>query len=178
MIRVVHPGPGSGCWLSTHPRSRIQGSKRYQIPDPDPQHWLYICSDALEACRSNIQARQRCGSPSSSLSRDLLATHSSSMDAPSGAELFDYFLFYLSCSWFLYISYIRRLCCLSTCKMLLGTGKSLISAGSISLDHTQSIHFFALDSTFKKYKLIRRLRQEYADRHKTEPISANCLTKP
>jgi hypothetical protein len=28
MIRVVHPG------------SRIQGSKRHRIPDPDPQHWL------------------------------------------------------------------------------------------------------------------------------------------
>ncbi len=32
MIRVVHPG--SGCWLSTHPRSRIQGLKRHPIPDP------------------------------------------------------------------------------------------------------------------------------------------------
>ncbi len=35
---VVHPG--SGCRLSTHPGSRIQGSTRHQIPDPDPQHWL------------------------------------------------------------------------------------------------------------------------------------------
>ncbi len=32
MIRVVHPG--SGCWISTHPGSRIQGSKRHRIPDP------------------------------------------------------------------------------------------------------------------------------------------------
>ncbi len=36
MIRVVHPG--SGCWLSTHPRSRIQGSKRHRIP----QHWISL----------------------------------------------------------------------------------------------------------------------------------------
>ncbi len=42
MIRVVHPG--SGCWLSAipDPGSRIQGSKRYPIPDPDPLHWLSV----------------------------------------------------------------------------------------------------------------------------------------
>ncbi len=33
------PDPVSGCWLSTHPGSRIQGSKRHRIPDPDPEHW-------------------------------------------------------------------------------------------------------------------------------------------
>ncbi len=38
MIRVVHPG--SGCWLFTHPGSRIQGPKRHRIPDPE--HWLCI----------------------------------------------------------------------------------------------------------------------------------------
>ncbi len=32
MIRVVHPGSGS--WLFTHPRFRVQGSKRHWIPDP------------------------------------------------------------------------------------------------------------------------------------------------
>ncbi len=32
----VHPG--SGCWLSTHPGSRVQGSKKHRIPDLDPQH--------------------------------------------------------------------------------------------------------------------------------------------
>ncbi len=26
------------CRLSTHPGSRVQGSKRHRIPDPDPQH--------------------------------------------------------------------------------------------------------------------------------------------
>ncbi len=26
--------------IFTHPGSRIQGSKRHRIPDPDPQHWL------------------------------------------------------------------------------------------------------------------------------------------
>jgi hypothetical protein len=50
MIRVVHPG--SGCWLSTLPGSRIQGSKRHRIPDPDPQHCVYswfadLCSHEL-----------------------------------------------------------------------------------------------------------------------------------
>ncbi len=30
MMRVVHPGSG----FSTHPGSRIQGSKRHRIPDP------------------------------------------------------------------------------------------------------------------------------------------------
>jgi hypothetical protein len=28
-----------------HSGSRIQGSKRYRIPDPDPQHW-YLVSTA------------------------------------------------------------------------------------------------------------------------------------
>ncbi len=36
MIRVVHPGSGSVFF--THPGSRIQGSKRHRIPDP--QHCL------------------------------------------------------------------------------------------------------------------------------------------
>jgi hypothetical protein len=36
------PDPGCGCRLFTHPRSRIQGSKRHRIPDPDPQHWVLI----------------------------------------------------------------------------------------------------------------------------------------
>jgi hypothetical protein len=26
----------------THPGSRIQGSKRHRIPDPDPQHFLKL----------------------------------------------------------------------------------------------------------------------------------------
>jgi hypothetical protein len=26
----------------THSGSRIQGSKRHRIPDPDPQHWINI----------------------------------------------------------------------------------------------------------------------------------------
>jgi hypothetical protein len=35
MIQVVHPGSGS----------QIQGSKRYRIPNPDPQHCFlfWIC---------------------------------------------------------------------------------------------------------------------------------------
>jgi hypothetical protein len=39
MIWVVHPGSGS--WVFTHPRSRIQESKRHRIPDPDPQHCIF-----------------------------------------------------------------------------------------------------------------------------------------
>ncbi len=36
MIRVVHHGSGS--WFFTHPGSRIQGSKRHRMLNPDPQH--------------------------------------------------------------------------------------------------------------------------------------------
>ncbi len=38
MIRVVHPG--SRIRMLTFYPSRIQGSKRHRIPDPDPQHWF------------------------------------------------------------------------------------------------------------------------------------------
>jgi hypothetical protein len=38
MIRVVHPG--SRIRMLTFYPSRIQGSKRHPIPDPDPQHCL------------------------------------------------------------------------------------------------------------------------------------------
>jgi hypothetical protein len=34
MIRVVHPGSRIRMMTSTHPGSRIQGSKRHRIPDP------------------------------------------------------------------------------------------------------------------------------------------------
>jgi hypothetical protein len=32
--------PRSGIRKKTHSGSRIQGSKRHRIPDPDPQHWM------------------------------------------------------------------------------------------------------------------------------------------
>jgi hypothetical protein len=32
--------PRSGNRKKTYSGSRIQGSKRHRIPDPDPQHWL------------------------------------------------------------------------------------------------------------------------------------------
>jgi hypothetical protein len=37
-------GLGSGIWKKTYSGSRIrvQGSKRYRIPDPDPQHCLLL----------------------------------------------------------------------------------------------------------------------------------------
>jgi hypothetical protein len=42
MIRDVHPGPGSRIriLIFTRPGSRIQGSKRHRIPDPDTQDWV------------------------------------------------------------------------------------------------------------------------------------------
>jgi hypothetical protein len=43
MIRDVHPGfriPDLDFF--THSGSRIQGRKRHQIPDPDPQHWIRV----------------------------------------------------------------------------------------------------------------------------------------
>jgi hypothetical protein len=55
MIRVVHSGPGS--WFFTHPGSRIQGSKRRQIPDPDPQH----CRRLIQLCelqRNSVEKYQ------------------------------------------------------------------------------------------------------------------------
>jgi hypothetical protein len=41
MIRVVHPGSGSGSRILIlyHPGSRVQESKKHWIPDPNPQHW-------------------------------------------------------------------------------------------------------------------------------------------
>ncbi len=41
------PDPGSGCWFSTHPGSRIQGSKRHPIPDPG--------SGTLRQCRYRMR---------------------------------------------------------------------------------------------------------------------------
>jgi hypothetical protein len=40
MSRVVHPG--SKIRILIFYPSRIQGSKRHRIPDPDPQHWLKL----------------------------------------------------------------------------------------------------------------------------------------
>jgi hypothetical protein len=51
MIRVVHPGSGS--LLFTHPGSRIQGSKRHRIPDPDPQHCIILLSVRLNVLLSS-----------------------------------------------------------------------------------------------------------------------------
>jgi hypothetical protein len=45
-IRVVHPGSGSGFF--THSGSRLQGSKRHRIPDPDPQHCLPNCFTGIQ----------------------------------------------------------------------------------------------------------------------------------
>ncbi len=39
MIRVVHPDPDPGSWFFCP--SRIQGSNRHRISDPDPQHCFY-----------------------------------------------------------------------------------------------------------------------------------------
>ncbi len=39
MIHDVHPGSRIRFFIFTHSWSRIQGSKRHRIPDPDPQHY-------------------------------------------------------------------------------------------------------------------------------------------
>jgi hypothetical protein len=40
IFRVDLPGSRIRIPFFTHPGSRIQGSKRHRIPDPDPQHWV------------------------------------------------------------------------------------------------------------------------------------------
>jgi hypothetical protein len=54
MIRVFHPGSGSGIWILTFylsripildPRSRIQGSKRHRIPVPWSPIWIRNTGD-------------------------------------------------------------------------------------------------------------------------------------
>jgi hypothetical protein len=54
MIWIVHPGSGSG--LFTHPGSRIQGSKRHRIPDP--QHCCKF-SEKYQKNRIKIQRQLR-----------------------------------------------------------------------------------------------------------------------
>ena len=39
---IQDPDPGSGSWLFTQSGYRIQGSKKHQISDPDPQHWFQV----------------------------------------------------------------------------------------------------------------------------------------
>ncbi len=59
MIWVVHPGSGS--WLFTLPGSRIQGSKRHRIPDP--QHWLNIWPLSLLIFRFGQRCEASCPAP-------------------------------------------------------------------------------------------------------------------
>ncbi len=40
--RKYDPGCSSRIWILTLYPSRIPGSKRRRIPDPDPQHWLKV----------------------------------------------------------------------------------------------------------------------------------------
>ncbi len=46
--------PGSESWFFTHPGSRIQGSKRHRIPDPDPQHW-FLVNKTLDQIRNDLK---------------------------------------------------------------------------------------------------------------------------
>jgi hypothetical protein len=48
MIRVVHSG--SRIRMLTFYPSRIQGSKRHRIPDPDPQHCVLAASQSACLC--------------------------------------------------------------------------------------------------------------------------------
>ncbi len=41
-IWVWDPGSEIRDPEKTYSRSRIQGSKRHRIPDPDPQHWFFV----------------------------------------------------------------------------------------------------------------------------------------
>ncbi len=41
----------------TYSGSRIQGSKRHRIPDPDPQHWLIPC---VKGTQSHTNVRVSC----------------------------------------------------------------------------------------------------------------------
>jgi hypothetical protein len=43
MIQDVHPGSGSRIRILIFYPSRIFGSKRHRIPDPNPQHWKICC---------------------------------------------------------------------------------------------------------------------------------------
>jgi hypothetical protein len=51
MILVVHPGSGSGIRILIFCSSRIQGSKRHRIPDPDLHHCLL---SFVTSARKNI----------------------------------------------------------------------------------------------------------------------------
>ncbi len=51
MIRMVIPDPDPRSWFFTHHGSRIQGSKRHQIPDP--QH----CSQSKISAYSKLRAK-------------------------------------------------------------------------------------------------------------------------
>jgi hypothetical protein len=53
MIRVVHPG--SRIRMLTFYPSRIQGSKRHRIPDPDPQHCFSCFYNMLFCCAENTK---------------------------------------------------------------------------------------------------------------------------
>jgi hypothetical protein len=75
MIRVFHPGSGSRIWILTFylsqilildPRSRIQGSKRHRIPDPDSQHCRFQVCSGCRGWRWLLTFKGRC----------CLATHS------------------------------------------------------------------------------------------------------
>ncbi len=77
MVRVVHPGSGS--WFFTHPGSRIQGSKRHRIPDPNLQHWI-------EGVPTGELGPSLAVVPSPQLLFSLLTLSTSRMDALSRAE--------------------------------------------------------------------------------------------
>jgi hypothetical protein len=43
----------------TYSGSRIQGSKRHRIPDPDPQHWFLPCLYSKRICSKTLKIRIR-----------------------------------------------------------------------------------------------------------------------
>ncbi len=114
------------------------------------------CVVAVTACRrEEAISRHCCGSPRSSRSSSvgLLDTHSASMDGPSGAVLFAYFGFFLSCSWFL-ASHIQCPCCLS-----IVLNHSIFCVASASWIMSCSLHSsnpLVVCSNFLPFSLRRR----------------------
>jgi hypothetical protein len=53
-ILFAYPVSGSDHCSISDPGSRIQGVKKHQIPDPDPQHWTVICSPSSTSVYDNV----------------------------------------------------------------------------------------------------------------------------
>ncbi len=75
----------SGSWLFTHPGSRIQGSKRHRIPDPDPQHWFQVVNLFDSVGDRNLEARRQGEASSGCISATSCSTTTERRVRPSHA---------------------------------------------------------------------------------------------